>query len=107
MGRPRTKLTQEQILARRAQAAWEYRQRHRAAVNEKARLRMRAHREKLRRAPADVQVEYAVKAAQYRRDYVECTSATGDAYAPHPHPAMRHLTKNEIRRPTHNSKTTM
>ncbi|KAK7022210.1 hypothetical protein R3P38DRAFT_3173188 [Favolaschia claudopus] len=81
MARPKSKLTKEQILERRAQAAWEYRQRltnvererHRAAVNEKARARMRARREKLRRAPADVQLEHAVKAAQYRRNYVERT----------------------------------
>ncbi|KAK7033757.1 hypothetical protein R3P38DRAFT_3185520 [Favolaschia claudopus] len=71
MARPKSKLTKEQLLERRAQAAWEYRQR--AAVNEKARLRMRARRERLRRAPADVQSEYAVRAARYRRDYVERT----------------------------------
>ncbi|KAK7019062.1 hypothetical protein R3P38DRAFT_3200303 [Favolaschia claudopus] len=71
MARPKSKLSKEELLARRAQAAYEYRQR--ASVNEKARLRMRARREKLRRAPADVQLEHAVKAAQYRRDYVERT----------------------------------
>ncbi|KAK7033887.1 hypothetical protein R3P38DRAFT_3186201 [Favolaschia claudopus] len=71
MARPKSKLTRQEILNRRAQAAWEYRQRNKAAVNEKARVRMRAHREKLRRSSAAVQLEYAVKAAQYRQDYVE------------------------------------
>ncbi|KAK6992991.1 hypothetical protein R3P38DRAFT_3224402 [Favolaschia claudopus] len=71
MARPKSKLTRQEILSRRAQAAWEYRQRNKAAVNEKARLRMRDRREKLRRASAAVQLEYAVKAAQYRQDYVE------------------------------------
>jgi hypothetical protein len=35
------KPTQDEILDRRAQAAWEYRQRNRQAVNERAKIRMR------------------------------------------------------------------
>ncbi|KAJ7020776.1 hypothetical protein C8F04DRAFT_1274527 [Mycena alexandri] len=35
------KLMEAEVLDRRAQAAYEYRYRHRKAVNEKARLRMR------------------------------------------------------------------
>ncbi|KAJ7884952.1 hypothetical protein B0H13DRAFT_1889727 [Mycena leptocephala] len=41
------KLTDEEVRERRAQAAWEYRQRNRQATNDKARLRMRLQREKL------------------------------------------------------------
>jgi hypothetical protein len=36
-----TKPTRDEILDRRVQTAWEYRQRNREAVNEKARIRMR------------------------------------------------------------------
>ncbi|KAK7019474.1 hypothetical protein R3P38DRAFT_3194269 [Favolaschia claudopus] len=117
MGRPRSKLSPEEILARRAQAAWEYRQRcvllilppapapadlrvrHKAAVNEKARLRMRAHRQKLQQAPASVQLEYAVKAAQYRRDYVE--RARQEMCMPRSHPSsnVRRAPPAKPRRP--------
>jgi hypothetical protein len=36
-----TKATHDEILDQRVQAAWEYRQRNRQAVNEKAKMRMR------------------------------------------------------------------
>jgi hypothetical protein len=38
--KPKPKLTDEEVLDRRAQAAWEYRQRNREAVNKKAKNRM-------------------------------------------------------------------
>ncbi|KAJ6477908.1 hypothetical protein C8R47DRAFT_1075253 [Mycena vitilis] len=59
------------VLTRRADAAYEYRYRNRAAVNEKARARMQRRREALRKAPAAVQAEEAAKARQYRRTYKE------------------------------------
>ncbi|KAJ7752278.1 hypothetical protein B0H16DRAFT_1723624 [Mycena metata] len=67
----RKRAADEEILARRAHAAWEYRQRNRAVVNEKARVRMQKRREALRHAPSDVQQEANRKARQYRRNYVE------------------------------------
>ncbi|KAK7054024.1 hypothetical protein R3P38DRAFT_3171507 [Favolaschia claudopus] len=72
MGR-KSKYTSEERSQRRAHAAWEYRQRNKAATNEKARLRMRAQRQKLLHAPSAVQLEYAVRAEKYRREYSECT----------------------------------
>ncbi|KAJ7046289.1 hypothetical protein C8F04DRAFT_1248538 [Mycena alexandri] len=71
MARSKPKLTQEEVLDRRAQAAREYRQRHRESVNEKARLRMQKRRAALLTAPSAVQLEQSVKAAQYRRNYIE------------------------------------
>jgi hypothetical protein len=35
------KSAEDELLDRRAQAAWEYRQRNRKAINEKAKIRMR------------------------------------------------------------------
>ncbi|KAJ7036484.1 hypothetical protein C8F04DRAFT_1258049 [Mycena alexandri] len=58
----RIKPTDAEVLDRRAQAAWEYRQRHRAAVNEKARLRMQKRREALKHASSDVQQQATQKA---------------------------------------------
>ncbi|KAK6992476.1 hypothetical protein R3P38DRAFT_2802772 [Favolaschia claudopus] len=71
MARRESKYTPEELRQRRAQASWEYRQRNQAATNDKARLRMRAKREKLLRAPSAVQLEYSVRAEKYRRDYTE------------------------------------
>ncbi|KAJ7106122.1 hypothetical protein C8R43DRAFT_1140610 [Mycena crocata] len=65
------KPSEEVVKERRAQAAWEYRQRNPAAINEKARLRMRDRREALRTAPSGIQLLHAVKARQYRRNYIE------------------------------------
>ncbi|KAJ7701600.1 hypothetical protein B0H16DRAFT_1483477 [Mycena metata] len=89
------KCTPEEILDRRAQAAWEYRRRHREAINEKARIRMhkfvasqlfflslnryerqttgrtQRRRAELKQAPSAVQGEHAAKARQYRRRYIE------------------------------------
>ncbi|KAK7052788.1 hypothetical protein R3P38DRAFT_3173125 [Favolaschia claudopus] len=70
MGR-KAKYTEQELLGRRAQSAWEYRQRNKAKVNEKARLRMQATRAKVRAAPPAVRMGYAVWAAQHRRDYLE------------------------------------
>ncbi|KAJ7796573.1 hypothetical protein B0H13DRAFT_1934517, partial [Mycena leptocephala] len=67
------KPTQDEILDRRAQAAWEYRQRNRQAVNERAKIRMRERREQLKTAPNAVQLEHSLRAAQYRRNYLERT----------------------------------
>ncbi|KAJ7122478.1 hypothetical protein C8R46DRAFT_1238300 [Mycena filopes] len=72
MSNRKSKISQEELLERRAQAAWEYRQRNREAVNAKARIRMRRKREALQSAPSAVQLEHTVKAAQYRRKYLEC-----------------------------------
>ncbi|KAJ7119400.1 hypothetical protein C8R46DRAFT_1050825 [Mycena filopes] len=74
MGGRKAKLTQEEILERRTQAAWEYRQRHRDSINEKACLRMQRRREELKEAPAAVQQAHTVKARQYRRNYIEYAS---------------------------------
>ncbi|KAJ7868660.1 hypothetical protein B0H13DRAFT_2351306 [Mycena leptocephala] len=71
MARIKPKPTREEVLERGAQAAWEYCQRHRDAINAKARLRMQKRREALQKAPSDVQLEHAVRAAKYRRDYIE------------------------------------
>ncbi|KAJ7716211.1 hypothetical protein B0H16DRAFT_1476912 [Mycena metata] len=68
---PPSKCTPEEILDRRAQAAWEYRRRHREAINEKARIRMHKRRAELKQAPSAVQEEHAAKARQYRRRYIE------------------------------------
>ncbi|KAK6974634.1 hypothetical protein R3P38DRAFT_3239292 [Favolaschia claudopus] len=68
MGR-KAKYTQDELSGRRAQSAWEYRQR--AKVNEKARLRMQATRAKVRAAGPVIRLGYAVRAAQHRRDYLE------------------------------------
>ncbi|KAJ7016668.1 hypothetical protein C8F04DRAFT_1280887 [Mycena alexandri] len=64
-----------EVLARRAQAAWEYRQRNRAIVNEKARVRTQKRREALKKAPSDVQQEAIQKARQYRRNYIRRVNA--------------------------------
>ncbi|KAJ7716567.1 hypothetical protein B0H16DRAFT_1741230 [Mycena metata] len=76
--------TDARILERRAQAAWEYRQRNRAAVNERAKLRMQKsveylspaypinfcrRRDALKHAPSEIQQEAAHKARQYRQTY--------------------------------------
>ncbi|KAJ7662033.1 hypothetical protein DFH06DRAFT_1325356 [Mycena polygramma] len=62
---------EQDILDRRADAAWEYRSRNREAVNARARLRMRRRREELQTAPAAVRLEKEAKARQYRRNYRE------------------------------------
>ncbi|KAJ7020704.1 hypothetical protein C8F04DRAFT_1274620 [Mycena alexandri] len=67
--------TDAEVLARRAQAAWQYRQRNRAAVNERARIRMQKRREALKNAPSDFQGQARHKARQYRRRYTERTQA--------------------------------
>ncbi|KAJ7734682.1 hypothetical protein B0H16DRAFT_1731742 [Mycena metata] len=59
-----------EVLARRAQTAWEYCQRNRTVVNEKARVRVQKRREALKEAPSDVQQEAIQKARQYRRNYI-------------------------------------
>ncbi|KAK7001861.1 hypothetical protein R3P38DRAFT_2795320 [Favolaschia claudopus] len=70
MGRKR-QYTQEELQDRRAHSAWEYRQRNKAKVNEKARARMQATRAQVRAAPPAIRLGYAVRAAQHRRDYLE------------------------------------
>ncbi|KAK7018523.1 hypothetical protein R3P38DRAFT_2784332 [Favolaschia claudopus] len=70
MGR-KPKYTQSELQDRRAQSAWEYRQRNRSQVNEKAKLRMQATRAKVRAAAPAIQLGYAVRAAKHRRDYLE------------------------------------
>ncbi|KAJ7023331.1 hypothetical protein C8F04DRAFT_1193583 [Mycena alexandri] len=67
----RIKPTDAEVLDRRAQAAWEYRQRHRAAVNEKARLRMQKRREALKHASSDVQQQATQKARHTAKRYNE------------------------------------
>ncbi|KAK7000961.1 hypothetical protein R3P38DRAFT_3217476 [Favolaschia claudopus] len=52
-----------------ADKSWNYRQQNRQTVNDKARLRMQRKRAELRKAPVDIQLIYAQKARQYRRDY--------------------------------------
>ncbi|KAJ6455638.1 hypothetical protein C8R47DRAFT_1228154 [Mycena vitilis] len=56
-----------------AESAWKYRQRHREAVNDRARLRMREKRERLKSAPSEVQQEHSVRAALHRQNYVQRT----------------------------------
>ncbi|KAJ6542989.1 hypothetical protein B0H19DRAFT_1268177 [Mycena capillaripes] len=63
----------DDILDRQAQAAWAYRQRNRQAINEKAQIRMRNCWEQLKNAPNAVQLEHSLRAAQYRRNYIERT----------------------------------
>ncbi|KAK6997349.1 hypothetical protein R3P38DRAFT_3220382 [Favolaschia claudopus] len=70
MGR-RPKYTESELQDRRAQSAWEYRQRNRTEVNEKAKLRMQATRARVRAAGTATQLKYAIQAAQHRRDYLE------------------------------------
>ncbi|KAJ7038349.1 hypothetical protein C8F04DRAFT_1179971 [Mycena alexandri] len=77
----RIKPTDAEVLDRRAQAAWEYRQRHRAAVNEKARLRMQKRREALKHASSDVQQQATQKARQYRQRYNERARAASQPHA--------------------------
>ncbi|KAJ7716046.1 hypothetical protein DFH07DRAFT_785490 [Mycena maculata] len=67
----KVKRTQDEILDQRAQAAWEYHQRNKEAINAKARVRMRRRREELKTASSDIQQEYTVKARQYRRRYID------------------------------------
>ncbi|KAJ7666209.1 hypothetical protein DFH06DRAFT_1322828 [Mycena polygramma] len=68
---PRKSRTPDEVLDRRAQLAREYRERNREKINEKARLRMRRRREALQKAPSAIQLDYSVRAAQYRKNYAE------------------------------------
>ncbi|KAJ7766823.1 hypothetical protein B0H16DRAFT_1717163 [Mycena metata] len=70
------KLTDKEVLDRRAEAAWRYRQRHKEEVNSKARLRMQKWVHTINAGPLrssfdtnDVQLKHRVRAAQYRRNY--------------------------------------
>ncbi|KAJ7608094.1 hypothetical protein DFH06DRAFT_1347127 [Mycena polygramma] len=56
-----------------ADSAWKYRQKNREAVNQRARLRMREKRERLKDAPSAVQLEYSVRAALHRQNYLQRT----------------------------------
>ncbi|KAJ7649150.1 hypothetical protein DFH06DRAFT_1332171 [Mycena polygramma] len=87
---PRKSRTPDEVLDRRAQLAREYRERNREKVNEKARLRMRRRREALQKAPSAIQLEYSVRAAQYRKDYAEH----------HSRPKKRHTDKKRARAQT-------
>ncbi|KAJ7820054.1 hypothetical protein B0H13DRAFT_2378049 [Mycena leptocephala] len=69
----KSQATRDEVLDRRAQAAWNYRQRNQEAINAKAKLRMRQRRETLLTAPSAVQLEHSIRAAQYRRNYLERT----------------------------------
>ncbi|KAK7031322.1 hypothetical protein R3P38DRAFT_3187037 [Favolaschia claudopus] len=71
MPRAKSNLAQPDILLKRAEAAWDYRQRNKVEVNEKARMRMRRRRAELKNAPSAVQLEYLNRARKYRRDYRE------------------------------------
>ncbi|KAJ7749881.1 hypothetical protein B0H16DRAFT_1460911 [Mycena metata] len=62
----RKRSTDAEVLARRAQAAWEYRQRRREA---------------LKNAPSDVQEQARRKASQYRRKYIERAQAQSETAA--------------------------
>ncbi|KAJ7020485.1 hypothetical protein C8F04DRAFT_1275024 [Mycena alexandri] len=83
MARPKSTLTREEVLERRAQAAWEYRQRYDTAIvpsiaplipvdsqAEKCHQR-EGQGSDAKTAPSAVQLEHTVKAAQYRRTYLE------------------------------------
>ncbi|KAJ6488307.1 hypothetical protein C8R47DRAFT_1216111 [Mycena vitilis] len=60
-----------------------YREHHREVVNEKAKIRMRQKREQLKTAPSAVQMEYNVRAEQYRLNYLQRTKqAVAKALAP-------------------------
>ncbi|KAJ7226776.1 hypothetical protein GGX14DRAFT_555363 [Mycena pura] len=73
MPRRKSNLSRQDILERQAQAAWEYRQRNKVTINQKAKERMRERRQRLLTAPSAVQLEYATRAARYRRNYLERT----------------------------------
>ncbi|KAJ6487669.1 hypothetical protein C8R45DRAFT_929929 [Mycena sanguinolenta] len=60
MGRSTKPYTEDELLDRCADAAWRYCQSHRAAINEKAKIRMRSRRDALKRAPSTIQLEYAM-----------------------------------------------
>ncbi|KAK7022081.1 hypothetical protein R3P38DRAFT_3195474 [Favolaschia claudopus] len=77
MPRAKSNLSQQQVLLKRADASYEYRQMHRAEVNEKARLRMQRRRAELKRAPSAVQLEYVMRARKHRRDYREREKRVG------------------------------
>ncbi|KAJ7256422.1 hypothetical protein C8J57DRAFT_1235795 [Mycena rebaudengoi] len=57
------------ILEHRAQVAWEYRQRHKCVINEKARLHMQKHREELLNAPTTIQEEHSAKQQMYKANH--------------------------------------
>ncbi|KAJ7121216.1 hypothetical protein C8R46DRAFT_1238483 [Mycena filopes] len=83
--KPKSKLPDDEVLHRRAEAAFRYRRRNQDAINEKARLRMQKRRAALKQAPSAVQVEHQVKARQYRRKYIEyVTQQAGTTFTTDP-----------------------
>ncbi|KAK7023736.1 hypothetical protein R3P38DRAFT_2779208 [Favolaschia claudopus] len=82
MPRAKSNLSQQEVLLKRADASWRYRQRtlatsNRDAVNEKARLRMQRKRAAMKNASSAVQLEYRMRARKHRRDYRERVKRVG------------------------------
>ncbi|KAJ6518336.1 hypothetical protein C8R47DRAFT_1205392 [Mycena vitilis] len=76
-----------------AESAWKYRQRHRDAVNARARLRMREKRERLKSAPSAVQLEHSARAALHRQNYLQRTKTAAPKPLPRLTPQHRPLKK--------------
>ncbi|KAJ7222632.1 hypothetical protein GGX14DRAFT_558721 [Mycena pura] len=114
----KSKCTRDEVLERRAQVAWEYRQRHKDTINEKAKLRMRKsvlhlhscpvpswlryafrRREQLKTAPSDIQLEHALRAAQYRRNYVEQSYQATRKAAPQTQKNPTNVTPSRVSKP--------
>ncbi|KAK6997473.1 hypothetical protein R3P38DRAFT_3219557 [Favolaschia claudopus] len=57
------------VLARRADVAHQYRDKHREIINEKSRLRMRQIREQIRQGSSELKLQHRIKAKLYRRTY--------------------------------------
>ncbi|KAJ6478378.1 hypothetical protein C8R45DRAFT_934149 [Mycena sanguinolenta] len=99
MGTAKKKPTNQE-LDRRADAAWQYRQKNREATNAKAKTQMRRWREALKHASSAVQLEYAMRAAQYRHKYQQQPSpreALGKAQTPQP---ATHKTPKPAKQPS-------